>query len=89
MANGAMAEVEAVGTLPLRLDNGYILQLNNVIYVPSLSRNLISVSVLDDEGYFCNIRNRQSTFFMIIIMLVLPFDKTSCICFLLMTPQCL
>src|SRR6266498_3398696 len=63
VANGAMAEAEAVGTLPLRLDNGYILQLNNVIYVPSLSRNLISISVLDNEGYSCNIGNRQCNIF--------------------------
>jgi hypothetical protein len=33
--------------------------LHNVLYVPSLSRNLISVSYLDDDGYDCQFDNRQ------------------------------
>jgi hypothetical protein len=41
------------------LNNGFILRLHNVLYVPSLSRNLISVSCLDDDGYDCQFGNRQ------------------------------
>jgi hypothetical protein len=41
------------------LNNGFILRLHNVLYVPSLSRNLISVSCLDDDGYDCQFSNRQ------------------------------
>src|SRR5438046_2734173 len=48
VANGKEAKVEAVGVLHLELDNGYILRLNNVVFVPSMRRNLISVSLLDD-----------------------------------------
>ena len=51
VANGVEAEVEAIGELPLELNKGFILQLHNVLYVPSLSRNLISVSCLDDDGF--------------------------------------
>jgi hypothetical protein len=51
VTNGVEAEVEAIGELPLELNNGFILHLHNVLYVPSLSRNLISVSCLDDDGY--------------------------------------
>ena len=54
MANGVRADAEAIGVLTLDLGNGSKLILNNVIYVPSLSRNLISVSCLADDGYDCH-----------------------------------
>jgi hypothetical protein len=38
------------------LNNGFTLHLNNVLYVPSLSRNLISISCLDD-GFDCQFGN--------------------------------
>jgi hypothetical protein len=41
------------------LNNGFTLRLNNVLYVPSLSRNLILVSCLDDDGFDCQFGNRQ------------------------------
>jgi hypothetical protein len=53
VTNSVEAEVEAIGELPLELYSGFILHLYNVLYVPSLSRNLISVSCLDDDGYNC------------------------------------
>jgi hypothetical protein len=43
VANGVEAEVEAIGEFPLELNNSFILHLHNMLYVPSLSRNLISV----------------------------------------------
>jgi hypothetical protein len=51
--NVVEAEVEAIGELPLELNNGFILRLHNVLYIPSLSRNLISVSCLNDNGFDC------------------------------------
>jgi hypothetical protein len=59
VANDVEAEVEAIGELPLELNNDFILYLHNVLYVPSLSRNWISVSCLDDDGYDCQFGNRQ------------------------------
>jgi hypothetical protein len=53
VANGIKAEVEAIGELPFELNNDFILHLHNVLYVPSLSRNLISVSCLNDDGFDC------------------------------------
>jgi hypothetical protein len=58
-ANDVKAEVEAIGGLPLKLNNSFILHLHNVLYVPSLSRNLISVSCLDDDGFDCQFDNKQ------------------------------
>lgn len=53
VANGVEAKVEAVGDLRLELANGFTLLLRDVFYVPSLQRNLISVSKLDFDGYDC------------------------------------
>jgi hypothetical protein len=53
VANGVKAEIESIRELSLELNNCLILRLYNVLYVPSLSRNLISVSCLDDDGYDC------------------------------------
>jgi hypothetical protein len=57
--NGIKAEIEAIVELPLEMNNGFILRLHNVLYVPSLSRNLISISCLDDDGYDCQFDNKQ------------------------------
>jgi hypothetical protein len=58
VANGVEVEVEAIEELPLELNNGFIRRLYNVLYVSSLSRKLISVSCLDDDGYDCQFSNR-------------------------------
>ena len=51
VANGVDVEVEAIEDLSLELDDGFRLQLSDTLYVPSLRRNLISVSRLDDDEY--------------------------------------
>ena len=53
VANGIEAEVEAIGELPIKLHDGFTLRLRDVLFVPSLSRNLISVSCLTDDGFQC------------------------------------
>jgi hypothetical protein len=58
-ANSIEAEVEAIVELPLELNNGFILSLHNVLYVSSMTRNLIVISCLDDDGYDCQFGNRQ------------------------------
>jgi hypothetical protein len=44
VANRVQADVEAVGDLSQELADGFTLFLRDVLYVPSLRRNLISVS---------------------------------------------
>ena len=43
--------------ISLELYDGFRLQLSENFYVPSLRRNLISVSRLDDDGYDCHFGN--------------------------------
>ncbi|KAF3684209.1 putative phosphoserine aminotransferase, chloroplastic-like [Capsicum annuum] len=53
MANSATAKVEGTGKICLKMTFGKVLTLNNVLYVPDLRRNLISVSLLDKNGFKC------------------------------------
>ena len=57
VANGVQADVEAVGDVSIELVNGFMLVLKDVLFVPSLQRNLISVSRLDTDGFGCHFAN--------------------------------
>jgi hypothetical protein len=45
------SRVEAVGTFRIILKAGYVLDLENVFFIPEFSRNLIFVSKLDNVGF--------------------------------------
>ncbi|PHT45268.1 hypothetical protein CQW23_14426 [Capsicum baccatum] len=53
MANSATPKVEGKGKICLKMTSGKVLTLNNVLYVPELCRKLISVSLLDKNGFKC------------------------------------
>ena len=44
-------KVELIGVISLTLESGYELVLENALFVLSMRRNLISVSILDKAGY--------------------------------------
>ena len=48
------SHVEAIGTCSLVLSSGFILELEKTFYVPSFSRNLISISRLVPLGFSFN-----------------------------------
>ena len=54
VANRLEAEVEAIAEFHLELHSGFVLCLRDVLYVPSLQRNLISASKLDDDVVACH-----------------------------------
>jgi hypothetical protein len=51
--------VKDVGTLPLVHHGGFTLILNNVLFVLSLQRNLISIALLEDEDNECVLGNNK------------------------------
>ena len=51
------SRVEAIGTSSLELSSGFILELEKTFYVPSFSRNLISISRLVPLGFSFNFTN--------------------------------
>ena len=63
LGNGDKVEVQHVGDISLGLSTGHTLELRNVVYVPSMRRNLISVTALDFDGYYCFFGNRKFELF--------------------------
>jgi hypothetical protein len=59
VANEIEAAVEAIRDLHLKLPKGFVLLLRDVLYVPFLRKNLISVSRLDDQHIHCHFGDRQ------------------------------
>jgi hypothetical protein len=59
VANGEEAKFEVIGELSLEISNGFTLNLHDVLYVPFMRRNLISVSCLDDDGFECLFSKKQ------------------------------
>ena len=51
IGDDASYSVKGFGTSSLHLDSSITLQLSNVLYVPGIKRNLISISALEDKGY--------------------------------------
>ena len=58
--NKVGSHVESIGTCRLVLDNGYVLDLERTFYIPSFSRNLISISRLVPLG--CSFKFSDCTF---------------------------
>ena len=51
MGNGIPCQTIGVGSIRIRMFNGIVRELTDVIYVPELKSNLISLGVLDSCGY--------------------------------------
>ena len=63
MGNRVKAPIEAIGTYCLFLDTNKHIDLFQMFYVPSLSRNLFSLPNLDIDGYFIKFGNKSFTLF--------------------------
>ena len=44
-------KIERVGSTSLQLDSGTVLHNDDVLYVPALKKNLLSVASLEDKGF--------------------------------------
>jgi hypothetical protein len=51
LEDDARYNVKRVGTYTFQLDSDMQLQLSEVLYVPGMKRNLVSISSLEDKGY--------------------------------------
>ncbi|VFQ99249.1 unnamed protein product [Cuscuta campestris] len=59
VGNGAPVAALAIGTYSLVLPSGLMLELNDCLYVPAISRNIISVSCLGKSGFIISIKDRS------------------------------
>ena len=44
-------KIEGVGSASLQLDSGTVFHIEDILYVPGLKKNLLSVASLEDKGY--------------------------------------
>jgi hypothetical protein len=63
-------KIEGVGSISFKLESGVRLHVDEVLYVPGLKKNLISIATLEDKGYV------MSTFWDII---TLQHFRVSCL----------
>ena len=59
VGNGAKVAALAVGTYCLALPTGKSISLNNCYFVPVLIRNIISIPMLDKDGFDIIIKNNS------------------------------
>ena len=59
VGNGVRVAALAVGTYDLTFPSGLVLSLENCYYVPAVSRHIIYVSCLDNNGFEFIIRNNK------------------------------
>src|SRR6187200_1879295 len=64
VGNGSKVDVIAVGTLPLHLPSGLVLDLNNCYLVPAFSMNIVSGSRLMRDGYSFKSENNGCSIYM-------------------------
>ena len=57
IGNGTRVTILAIGTFVLELPSGHVLKLSDFYFVPSLTRNILSVSLLVQCGYTFVFRN--------------------------------
>ena len=63
VGNGAKVAALAVGSYELTLPSRLLLVLDNCYYVPTMCRNIISVSCLDNDGFSFIIMNNNCSIF--------------------------
>ena len=51
MGDGTKVQVDFLGVVRLQLSTRNFLELQDVAYIPSIRRNLISIPILDRLGY--------------------------------------
>jgi hypothetical protein len=51
LGDNAKYAVKGVGTITLQLESGKSLHMRDVLFVPGLRKNLLSISTLEDRGY--------------------------------------
>ncbi|GKE22807.1 retrotransposon protein, putative, ty1-copia subclass, partial [Tanacetum coccineum] len=62
VGDGHCASVEAIGTYHLELPSGLVIVLNNCHYAPSITRGVISVSILSKAGFVNRFEDDNSIF---------------------------
>ena len=57
MGNDHQCNIEGMGTVRIKTDDGIVRELKEVRYVPQLKKNLISVGTLEASGMVISVRD--------------------------------
>jgi hypothetical protein len=60
MGDNGRYSSSSIGTITFQRDSGKSFQLKNVMHVPGLKKNLVSVAMLEDRGYDVVFSNGKS-----------------------------
>jgi hypothetical protein len=60
MGNDGQYNATGIGTITFKRESGKPFQLKNVMHVPGLKKNLVSVAMLEDRGYDVVFRSGKS-----------------------------
>ena len=64
MGNGARVVTLAIGSYDLAFPIGLVINLENIYFVPTISRNIISVSCLDKIGFSFIIKEKCCSIYL-------------------------
>jgi hypothetical protein len=53
-------KIEGVGSISFRLESGARLHVDEVLYVPGIRKNLLSVETLEDKGYWVIFKDKKA-----------------------------
>jgi hypothetical protein len=53
-------KIEGVGSISFRLESRAMLHVDEVLYVPGLRKNLLSVATLEDKGYWVIFKDKKA-----------------------------
>ncbi|KAM6555575.1 hypothetical protein CsatB_002594 [Cannabis sativa] len=59
LGNNQTCDIQGSGSISFKMHDGMVRTLSEIRYVPNLARNLISLSVLDDQGIVSKIESGQ------------------------------
>jgi hypothetical protein len=59
LGDDAKYPIARVGTIPFQLESCNSLDFDDVLFVPGLTKNLLSVSVMEDKGFVMEFKNQQ------------------------------
>ena len=51
LGNGSTYDIKRVGSTSLQLDSSTLISVEEILYVPGLKKNVLSVTVLEDKGF--------------------------------------
>ena len=71
VGNGARVAALAVGIYTLSLPNGLILDLKDCYFVSALTKNMISISCLDLDGFMIITKNKIVLYIVLMFFMVL------------------